>query len=131
METQTVIIAHGPCHDGYGAVWSYWRTLSPEIREALSQIENMSHLCKKEKRSYRIPDLDSEETPISRGTELLSSGAPYAFVFINPKEIITLELVQNRDVIIFDLDLTKQFEVFKSAKSVMMIDHHISGEENI
>jgi len=129
MEAQKVIICHGPCQDGYAAAWSYWRTLPISFREDISKLENISRLCKREKKTYKILDMESEETPVTKGLSLLSEGSPIAFIFCMPREELSVELVKDRDVFILDLDMTSQVEVLKNAKSVLIIDHHSSGEK--
>jgi len=123
-----VVIAHGPCHDGYVAAWSYWRTLDESIR--LSLAEYGSFYGKEREKKFKTIDHVSMVS-FEKAEEILNDGSPIAFVFTPPSvEAISENLIKDRDVLIFDIDLTRHVPfILQHAASLLIIDHHASGEQ--
>jgi len=117
-----VILVHGPgCPDGVLAAWAFWRALSPETKMVMSGAGGLFS--------------NNAETiwPHSiRNAMQIIDLYPMVFVFMQPGKIVPIELVQNRNVLILDLDLGEQLiGIVNAAKFTFLIDHHSSTNQTI
>jgi oligoribonuclease NrnB/cAMP/cGMP phosphodiesterase (DHH superfamily) len=131
-----VVLAHGPgCNDGATASWCVWRLLPQSYRILLA----------KEGGFYAKPDPPKPEDPTANDDEplpidpflhpnspqgamrLQSKGFPVVFVFVPPGECVPSKLIEDKNVIILDLDMGDALvDVVRSASSVLLCDHHDS-----
>lgn len=109
---QTLVIAHGPCADGYAAAFVYWLSLSEPVRSELAGWPGMSY-------TYYTADY---------AKSLLDAKRPTAFVFMRPSDVLTdLELVRGRNVVMLDIALSQCIDaICEVAHTVLVIDHHKS-----
>lgn len=131
-----VIIAHGPgCRDGATAAWAYWRSLPDEIRGEFSTLggfygangETVSEEDEeKPVRGYTHPN------SLAGALKLQQEGWPLVFAFAQPSDVIPVELVQGRNVLIMDLDLSDGLvPVVEVASHVTLLDHHPSSQATV
>jgi hypothetical protein len=68
-----------------------------------------------------------------RGAQYLQKkGYPVVFVFLQPNEPVPQQLIQNKNVLILDLDMGNNLPfVIKNSASTFLIDHHYSTYETI
>src|SRR5579862_672208 len=102
-----VIISHKSCVDGSTSSWIVWRSLPQSYRDILAQ----------EGGFYALPSSNSDSSESSNSSKFIhpnspkgamnlqEKGYPLIFVFISPNESLPIKLIQNKRVLILDLDL--------------------------
>jgi hypothetical protein len=124
-----VIIAHGPgCNDGATAAWSFWRTLPREYRELLAKEGGFySKPEKAEKEEYQVREPYIHPSSPEGAIKLQDRGFPVVFVFIQPSEGVPTKLIENKRVLILDLDMGDALiPVVATASYTFLSDHHDS-----
>jgi hypothetical protein len=132
-----VIIAHGPgCNDGATAAWCIWRLLPRDYRDHLAKEGGFYVKPEREEKE----DEEPVQQPVSTSTDpfihpnspegamkLQDKGFPVVFVFIQPSEGVPSKLVENKRVLILDLDMGDALiPVVAAANFVLLADHHDS-----
>ena len=128
-----VIIAHGPgCRDGATAAWCVWRTLSLTYRNTLAQeggfYSDKDPQCGKsnERTTGSFEPYVHPNSP-EGAMRLQARGFPVVFVFMQPGEQAPIKLVENKNVVILDLDMGDALvPLVRAAKRVLLSDHHDS-----
>lgn len=131
-----VILAHGPgCNDGATAAWCVWRLLPDFYRNELQK--EGGFYSKPEHRE----DEEENEQPAQKGPneafihanapegamKLQDKGFPVVFVFVQPSEGVPRKLIENKRVIVLDLDMGDALPpVVEAAAFVCLVDHHDS-----
>jgi uncharacterized protein len=136
---QTVVIAHGPCHDGMAAAWAYWSSnrLTAEERRLLARYGGKYAELNGEGQSADNSDGEEAEsvrspTSVGGALQILADEMPTAFVFVQPTDAVPAELVAARHVILLDIHLEGCLSMIADkAASVWIGDHHRSGEQLI
>jgi hypothetical protein len=132
MFTYDVIISHGPgCSDGITAAWCFWRKLPREYRELLAKEGGLYSKpeanANEENSSDKASDPYIHPNSPEGAMALQNKGFPIVFVFLQPQEEVPVKLVENKRVIILDLDMGDSLvNVVTYARSVLLSDHHDS-----
>lgn len=111
------------------AAWALWRSLPDQTRMGLAAYGGKYSVTPK---STAAAERESAGSPTSveGALRVLKSGISHAFVFLQPSAVVPLSLVQDRHVVFLDIHLEKCLrEVTAAARSVLVIDHHRSGEK--
>lgn len=124
-----VILSHGPCDDGMTAAWIAYRRLPAEYRQQLAA-EGGPYAVKDPARDFVVhTDPRPWATSVEGALALQQRGFPVVFAFTYPQPEIPRELIQNRRVLMLDLDAGDATEkLVDAAASVVHIDHHKTGE---
>lgn len=120
-----VIIAHGPgCPDGAVSAWCVWRLLSKQYKALLSK--EGGFYAKPDNREY--PKGEYIHPNSSEGAiKLQQKGYPVVFLFSQPNTSVPKELIENKRVLILDLDMGNGLvPIVGSAKHTTLVDHHDS-----
>lgn len=119
-----VIISHGPgCADGATSAWCFWRKLSDKYKDKLSSYGGV--FSKSLEDEFEQKDGWINPTSVRGALKMQKEGMPVVFVFAQPSYKFPKELVQDKRVLILDLDVGKELVyILESAKSVMLVDHH-------
>lgn len=125
-----VILSHGPgCKDGATAAWCFWRTLPQDYRHSLSNEGGFYALgtsSKMSKTNDYINGFLHANSP-EGALKLQERGFPVVFVFIQPGDTIPDALIENKSVVILDLDIGDSLlRVVELSSSVLLVDHHDS-----
>lgn len=123
-----VIISHGPgCNDGAVAAWCLWRLLPKTYRDKLSLYGGFySNPDKEENENIFVNGYLHPNSP-EGGIRLQEIGLPVVIVFVQPGQEIPRKLVQDKRVIILDLDMGDELvQIVENASFTLLVDHHDS-----
>lgn len=131
-----VVLAHGPgCNDGATAAWCFWRLLPQSYKYLLAK-EGGFYSKPNPPKSEDTTSSDYESVPVDPflhpnspqgAMQLQSKGFPVVFVFVPPGEGVPSKLIEDKRVIILDLDMGDALiDVVRAASSVLLCDHHDS-----
>lgn len=133
-----VIIAHGPCQDGTTSAWLVWRRLPEFYKFLLRKIGGFYTNKYRFKKDYKLGKnnsyVSSHIHPNSpEGSIILQKlGYPVVFVFTKPKAAIPRELIEDKNVLILDLDLGDHLvQVIQNSNKTLLIDHHDSTVDTL
>lgn len=136
-----VIIAHGPCHDGFVAAWSVWRMLPAGERAELAKVGGFYARSGTSDKPSKKDEEDEEDEPVTEfvhptspegAVKLQQQGFPIVFAFTHPEKRVPEELVKDKRVLILDLDMGAALvPLVKASKSTMLCDHHASTCDTI
>lgn len=134
-----VIIAHGPgCNDGATSAWCIWRTLPRDYRDLLAK--EGGFYSKPEREDKEDTKEETKEDVVQTPHEpyihpnspegairLQARGFPVVFVFVQPSEGVPRRLIENKRVLILDLDMGDALiPLVTAAAYTLLSDHHDS-----
>lgn len=123
-----VVLSHGPgCTDGIVAAWCVWVSLPPYYRKLLESAGGI-YCYNPTSVTSGLKHINSTEGAL----DLQRRGFPVVFALIQPGELIPVELIAGKRVLLLDVDMSQELpNIIKYAKHTTLLDHHDSSLNTI